>query len=155
MLRRTALLAAAALALASAAMAEPKPGIAMLGDPALPADFKSLPYANPDAPQGGELRQAITGSFDSVNPFIVKGQPVTGTRTYVFESHDLRSALDQIRPNNAQGEYYLTDCPSVLLAASRPVDALPVLKPIESLSINTPEELAVVEQAMQKLKAES
>ena len=86
MLRRTALLAAALLAFSSLAMAEPKPGIAMLGDPALPADFKSLPYANQDAPQGGELRQAITGSFDSVNPFIVKGSPVTGTRTYVFES---------------------------------------------------------------------
>ena len=85
-LRRTALLASALLAFTSLAMAEPKPGIAMLGDPALPPDFKSLPYANPDAPQGGELRQAITGSFDSVNPFIVKGQPVTGTRTYVFES---------------------------------------------------------------------
>lgn len=85
-LRRTALIAAALLAFSSLAMAEPKSGIAMLGDPALPADFKSLPYANPDAPQGGEFRQAITGSFDSVNPFIVKGSPVTGTRTYVFES---------------------------------------------------------------------
>lgn len=85
-LRRSALLATALLGFTSLAMAEPKPGIAMLGDPALPPDFKSLPYANPDAPQGGELRQAITGSFDSVNPFIVKGQPVTGTRTYVFES---------------------------------------------------------------------
>lgn len=88
-LRRTALLASALLALSSLgvpAMAEPRHGIAMLGEPALPPDFKHLPYANPDAPQGGELRQAITGSFDSVNPFIVKGQPVTGTRTYVFES---------------------------------------------------------------------
>jgi peptide/nickel transport system substrate-binding protein len=86
MLRRTSLLATAFLALALPALAEPKHGIAMLGEPALPPDFKSLPYANPEAPQGGELRQAITGSFDSVNPFIVKGQPVTGTRTYVFES---------------------------------------------------------------------
>lgn len=86
MLRRAALLAATLLAVTSLAMAEPKPGIAMLGEPALPPDFKNLPYANPDAPQGGELRQAITGSFDSVNPFIVKGSPVTGTRTYVFES---------------------------------------------------------------------
>ena len=85
-LRRTALLATAFLAFTSLARAEPKHGIAMLGDPALPPDFKSLPYANPDAPQGGELRQAIGGSFDSVNPLIVKGQPVTGTRTYVFES---------------------------------------------------------------------
>lgn len=85
-LRRTALLATAFLAFTTLAHAEPKHGIAMLSEPALPPDFKNLPYANPDAPQGGELRQAITGSFDSVNPFIVKGQPVTGTRTYVFES---------------------------------------------------------------------
>jgi len=48
--------------------------------------FKNLPYANPDAPQGGVLRQAITGTFDSLSPFIVKGTPATGVRTYVFES---------------------------------------------------------------------
>ena len=68
------------------ALASPKHGIAMIGEPALPADFKSLPYANPDAPQGGTLRQAVTGSFDSVSPFIVKGNAATGVRTYVFES---------------------------------------------------------------------
>lgn len=68
------------------AHAAPKHGIAMIGEPALPADYKSLPYANPDAPQGGILRQAITGSFDSVSPFIVKGNPAKLVRTYVFES---------------------------------------------------------------------
>jgi peptide/nickel transport system substrate-binding protein len=72
--------------MASAALAAPKHGIAMLGEPALPADFKSLPYVNPDAPQGGTLRQATTGTFDSVNPFIVKGSAATGVRTYVYES---------------------------------------------------------------------
>jgi peptide/nickel transport system substrate-binding protein len=58
----------------------------MHGEPALPADFEHLPYVNPDAPQGGALRMAITGSFDSLSPFIVKGTPVMGVRTYVFES---------------------------------------------------------------------
>jgi peptide/nickel transport system substrate-binding protein len=58
----------------------------MHGEPALPADFKNLPYVNPDAPQGGTLRQAITGTFDSLSPFIVKGTSATGVRTYVFES---------------------------------------------------------------------
>ena len=75
-----------ALTLATSALAEPKHGIAMQGEPALAADFKNLPYVNPDAPQGGVLRQAVTGSFDSLNPFIVKGNVVTGVRTYVFES---------------------------------------------------------------------
>jgi peptide/nickel transport system substrate-binding protein len=73
-------------ALLSAAHAAPRHGIAMHGEPALPPDFAHLPYANPDAPKGGELRQALTGSFDSLNPFIVKGQVAQGVRTYVFES---------------------------------------------------------------------
>jgi peptide/nickel transport system substrate-binding protein len=66
--------------------AAPKHGMAMLGEPALPPDFKNLPYANPDAPQGGILKQAVTGTYDSTNPFIVKGSAATGVRTFVFES---------------------------------------------------------------------
>lgn len=80
------LIGALMLPLSLIADAAPKHGIAMLGEPALPPDFKHLPYVNPDAPQGGALRQAVTGSFDSVNPFIVKGNPPVGVRTYVFES---------------------------------------------------------------------
>jgi peptide/nickel transport system substrate-binding protein len=71
---------------AISAFAAPKSGIAMHGEPALAADFKNLPYANPDAPQGGTLKQAVTGTFDSLSPFIVKGTAATGIRTYVFES---------------------------------------------------------------------
>ena len=70
----------------STALSAPQAGIAMHGEPLLPADFKNLPYANPDAPQGGTLKQAITGTFDSLSPFIVKGTAATGVRTYVFES---------------------------------------------------------------------
>lgn len=81
----SSLLLAALLGVAPVA-AEPRHGLAMHGEPALPADFKSLPYANPDAPKGGLFRQAITGSFDTVNPFIVKGQKAVSISTYVFES---------------------------------------------------------------------
>jgi peptide/nickel transport system substrate-binding protein len=70
----------------SAAFSTPQHGIAMHGEPALAADFKNLPYVNPDAPQGSTLRQAITGTFDSTSPFIVKGTSAIGVRTYVFES---------------------------------------------------------------------
>ena len=72
------LAAAAVLACATPAFAAPQYGIAMQGDPALAADFTHLPYTNPDAPQGGSLHQALTGSFDSVNPFIVKGNAGLG-----------------------------------------------------------------------------
>ncbi len=60
-------------ALAAPAAAEPAHGIAMYGDPALPPDFVSLPYANPDAPKGGRIVFGAGGSFDSLNPYIVKG----------------------------------------------------------------------------------
>lgn len=84
---RSALIATSLLlTLATPITAAPRHGIAMMGEPALSEGFTHLPYANPDAPKGGELRQAVTGSFDSVNPFIVKGQAAAGLRGLVFES---------------------------------------------------------------------
>ena len=58
---------------AAAALAEPKHGLSMYGDPALPPDFVSLPYVNPDAPKGGQITLGNTGGFDSLNPFVRKG----------------------------------------------------------------------------------
>ncbi len=55
------------------AQAEPVHGISMYGTPALPQDFVSLPYANPDAPKGGAIVLGNTGGFDSLNPFVRKG----------------------------------------------------------------------------------
>lgn len=69
---------------------------------------------------------------------------------YVFDGRELLFALDHLRPANAQAEYYLTDCPGVLKAAGRLVRALPVLQPIEALSINTHDELAAVEAALRE-----
>ncbi len=54
-------------------LAEPMHGISMYGTPALPQDFVSLPYANPDAPMGGTIVLGNTGGFDSLNPFVRKG----------------------------------------------------------------------------------
>jgi len=60
--------------------------IAMHGKPALPPDFTHMPYANPDAPKGGRLIWGILGTFDSLNPLIVKGLAVQQIRNYVVES---------------------------------------------------------------------
>ncbi len=48
-------------------------GLSLLGKPSLPADFKYFPYVNPDAPKGGEVALSTVGTFDSFNPFIVRG----------------------------------------------------------------------------------
>jgi microcin C transport system substrate-binding protein len=53
-------------------------GIAMHGDLKYGPDFKSFGYANPKAPKGGRLKQAAVGTFDSFNPFIVRGNPAAG-----------------------------------------------------------------------------
>jgi peptide/nickel transport system substrate-binding protein len=60
--------------------------IAMHGEPALPADFEHMPYANPDAPKGGRLAFGLLGTFDSLNPLIVRGLAVQQIRGYVVES---------------------------------------------------------------------
>ncbi len=52
--------------------------ISILGTPALPAGFAHFPYVNPDAPKGGEVRLAAVGSYDSFNPFILRGRSVAG-----------------------------------------------------------------------------
>lgn len=84
--RFLSLLAIAAFLACPQAWAEPAPAIAMHGTPALPNDFKNLAYANPDAPKGGRLIFGLLGSFDSLNPFIVKGIAVQQVRGYVVES---------------------------------------------------------------------
>jgi bifunctional UDP-N-acetylglucosamine pyrophosphorylase/glucosamine-1-phosphate N-acetyltransferase/UDP-N-acetylglucosamine pyrophosphorylase len=71
--------------------------------------------------------------------------------TYVFDSQDLLWALDKLTDQNAQREYYITDCPAILLAAGKQVGADKVLQPCESLSINNPDELALVEVEMKRL----
>ncbi|MGE0064089.1 MAG: extracellular solute-binding protein, partial [Xanthobacteraceae bacterium] len=43
-------------------------------------------YANPQAPKGGRLTQGVLGTFDSLNPLIVKGLPAQNIRGYIIES---------------------------------------------------------------------
>ncbi len=50
----------------------------MLGTPALPPDFPYFPYVNPNAPKGGEVTLAAIGTFDSFNPFILRGTAAAG-----------------------------------------------------------------------------
>lgn len=53
-------------------------GIAMYGEPKYGADFKHFDYVNADAPKGGALRLAAAGTFDSFNPYVIKGNPAAG-----------------------------------------------------------------------------
>ncbi|WP_439524173.1 extracellular solute-binding protein [Marivita sp.] len=86
-LKRQLVVAAIAVALsAQSGAADPQHGIAMYGDPELPPDFVSLPYANPDAPKGGRIVTGEVGSFDSLNPHISKGSTPWQLRFLAYES---------------------------------------------------------------------
>lgn len=85
-------LTVAAMPLASAAA--PAHGIAMVGEPALPQGFAHLPYANPEAPEGGTIRLAASGGFDSLKPWVLKGTAAEGVAALVAETLMYRS-LDE------------------------------------------------------------
>jgi microcin C transport system substrate-binding protein len=86
MRRRTVLAGTGAVALGMAAGLPSARAVAtgrshalsLLGEPDLPAGFTHFPYANPDAPKGGTVVQHAIGSFDSFNPFIVRGVSAAG-----------------------------------------------------------------------------
>jgi bifunctional UDP-N-acetylglucosamine pyrophosphorylase/glucosamine-1-phosphate N-acetyltransferase len=69
---------------------------------------------------------------------------------YVFDCRALFGALDELRPNNKQGEYYLTDCAAILKSQGRRVVASCKLDISEALGVNTRRQLAEVQQAMQR-----
>jgi len=57
--------------------AAPLHGIAMHGEPALPPDYKHFSYVNPDVKKGGHISYGVVGTFDSLNPFILKSMRTT------------------------------------------------------------------------------
>ena len=69
----------------------------MHGEPALPEGFAHFRYANPSAPKGGRLVQGVLGSFDTLNPFIVKGLPPMGMRApggvFIIGGHVVESLM--------------------------------------------------------------
>ncbi|WP_146597361.1 sugar phosphate nucleotidyltransferase [Novipirellula galeiformis] len=71
--------------------------------------------------------------------------------TYFFNTPDLLDALTKLSNDNAQNEYYLTDTAKLLCQAGRPVEAIPVLQPCESLSINNTDELKQVDETMRSM----
>lgn len=110
-----------------------------------------------DNPQGlGRIVRDASGQFDR----IVEEKDATEAQrqikevnmsTYLFHGPDLLWALGQLTNQNQQKEYYLTDCPGILKRAGKLVKAAPVLQACEALSVNTPDELRLVEIEMERL----
>ncbi|TWT33084.1 Bifunctional protein GlmU [Blastopirellula retiformator] len=71
--------------------------------------------------------------------------------TYVFDCQKMLQSLDELTNENRQREYYLTDCPAILRQMGELVDASPVLAECEALSVNSMEDLRLVEEEMTRL----
>jgi peptide/nickel transport system substrate-binding protein len=82
----TAVLTFALLTLVPRAVAEPAHGIALYGAPKQPPGFAHFSYVNPQAPKGGRLVLGAFGSYDSLNPLIIKGVAANGIRDFTIES---------------------------------------------------------------------
>jgi microcin C transport system substrate-binding protein len=71
--------------LGHAASSGPQHAISMYGDVRYPAGFMHFDYVNADAPKGGTLALSASGTFDNLNPFILRGTPAAGV-TLTFDT---------------------------------------------------------------------
>ncbi len=101
----------------------------------------------------GRIVRSSDGSFDRIveeRDATPEQKAITEINTgcYAFDGPALLSALDKIRPENVQREYYLTDCPAILRSEGRTVVASPSFTIEEAMGVNTVEQLAAVETAL-------
>ena len=61
-------------------------GTSLVGELKYPPDFSRFDYVNPDAPKGGRLNMSVTGSFDTLNPILAKGDMAVGIQGFVYET---------------------------------------------------------------------
>jgi len=126
-----------AIGLAQGAAGEPVHALAMHGAPKHPPGFSHFPYVNPDAPRGGRLVLGQQGTFDSLNPFVVKGRAAAALRSYVYESLLARSGDEpftlygliaesiEVPPDRSSATFHLR--PEARFADGQPITAEDVL----------------------------
>lgn len=139
---RVASLLILSVSLSTVAFGEPVHGIALHGQPKYGPDFTHFDYVNPDAPKGGEARFAAIGSFDTFNPFNIKGQPVIGIGQ-LFESLMANSAdepfseygliAESVEIPEDRGSVTFTLRPQAKFHDGRPITADDVLFSLETL----------------------
>ncbi len=95
-IRSSRLAVAAALVFATApAVARPVGAIALHGSPALAEGFERLPWTDPKAEKGGRISLGVVGSFDTLNPFVVRGNPASGLRFGAEGSNVYESLMER------------------------------------------------------------
>ena len=81
------------MVLISVAHAQPQHALALYGDPKYPSDFQKFDYVSMNAKKGGTFNNAVVGTFDSLNPFIIRGVAAAGLGL-IYETL-LENSLDE------------------------------------------------------------
>lgn len=105
-------------------------------------------------PDAGNYGRIIRGSGDQITRIVEKKDATPdelaikeiNTGTFCFDKEALFEALKEVKAENAQKEYYLTDTIHILKGKGLPVFAFPAENPSETLGINTKEDLAEIEK---------
>jgi microcin C transport system substrate-binding protein len=74
-------------------------GLSIIGPLKYQPGFTHFDYANPDAPKGGAMKLGALGTFDTLNPFVVKGVPAAG----IGEIYDTLMAPSEDEPDSEYG----------------------------------------------------
>jgi microcin C transport system substrate-binding protein len=74
-------------------------GLSIVGELKYKAGFTHFDYANPDAPKGGTMKLGALGTFDTLNPFVVKGVPAAG----IGEIYDTLMVPSEDEPDSEYG----------------------------------------------------
>ena len=114
-------------------------------------DATHLDYVNPDAPKGGRLNSTVSGTFDSFNPFIVRGTPAAGFNYQGGVIYDTLMEQSLQEPSTSypliadgltfpddfsSATYYLN--PNAKFHDGDPIDAEDVVWSFEQLKANYP-----------------
>ena len=111
-------------------------------------------------PEAGSYGRIIRGSGDQIIRIVEKKDASPeelkikeiNTGTFCFDKEALFGALKEVKAENAQKEYYLTDTIHILKGQGLPVFAFPTDNPVETLGINTKDELVEIEKALLSAK---
>lgn len=114
-----------------------------------------------DDPTGyGRIIRDACGNFvESVEHKDANGEQLASheinSGMYIFDTKELKEALDRILPNNAQGEYYLPDTLTIIRDKGLKVDAFALDDPEDITGVNDQEQLASAAETIRRRNAQA
>ena len=102
------------LAFTVAAQAAATHGMSLFGDLKYGPDFKHFDYVNPDAPKGGTMHYSAIGTFDTLNPFVIKGIPAAGIGGVFDDDVRLQLLIRLVLARHVVGQRGLGDAESLV-----------------------------------------